>query len=171
LLPRGWGVASSLARSYFFLAAILEYVCAEVLELSGNAARDLRSPAIHMRHVMLAIRKDEELDVLFHFCLLMRGGVILSNLKAFRLALLKKNEFKETGEDESQDPEHIRLVTGVALTTSKSVEEELVEERDREKLGQLPPVAMWSDQQLREAAIADSAARSRCRQGWSCRQV
>jgi hypothetical protein len=101
----------------------------------------------------------------------MRGGVIPSNrsLKAFCLALctmpggvLSLNGFKENGDDGSQDPEHVRLVTGVELAhrhaapygeTSKSVEEEPVEERDREKIGELPPVAMWSNHHLREAGI------------------
>jgi len=45
-----------------YLAAVCEYIAAEVLELSGNAARDHRSTFINCRHVMLAIRNDEELN-------------------------------------------------------------------------------------------------------------
>eukprot|EP00035_Acanthoeca_spectabilis_P039421 m.62048 g.62048 ORF g.62048 m.62048 type:complete len:700 (-) comp9591_c0_seq2:150-2249(-) len=47
-----------------YLAAVLEYLSAEVLELSGNAARDLHMSAIDNRCLQYAIRKDEELDAL-----------------------------------------------------------------------------------------------------------
>jgi histone H2A len=55
-----------------FLAAVIEYLIVEILELAGNAARDNHRPEVTSRHVMLAVRHDEELNGMFRGCI--RGG-------------------------------------------------------------------------------------------------
>ena len=59
-----------------YLAAVLEYLCAEVLELSGNAARDNKKARIVPRHIQLAVRNDEELSKLLGGVTIAAGGVL-----------------------------------------------------------------------------------------------
>ena len=59
-----------------FMAAVLEYLSAEVLELAGNAARDNKRSRITPRHIQLAVRNDEELNKLFGSTMIATGGVL-----------------------------------------------------------------------------------------------
>ena len=59
-----------------YLAAVLEYLAAEVLELAGNAAKDNKKTRIVPRHILLAIRNDEELNKLLHNTTIAEGGVL-----------------------------------------------------------------------------------------------
>lgn len=62
--------------SAVYFAAVLEYLCAEILELAGNASRDNKKHRIAPRHILLAVKNDEELNKLLAGVTISEGGVI-----------------------------------------------------------------------------------------------
>jgi len=74
-----------------YLAAVLEYLAAEILELAGNAAKDNKKSRIVPRHIQLAVRNDEELNKLLGGVTIAAGGV-LPNIHA---TLLPKKAAKK----------------------------------------------------------------------------
>uniref|UniRef100_UPI00358F4399 histone H2A.J-like n=1 Tax=Myxine glutinosa TaxID=7769 RepID=UPI00358F4399 len=74
-----------------YLAAVLEYLAAEILELGGNAARDNNKSRITPRHLQLAVRNDVELNKLLGEVTMAQGGV-LPNIQT--VLLPKKSEDK-----------------------------------------------------------------------------
>ena len=79
-----------------YLAAVLEYLAAELLELAGNAAKDNKKSRIVPRHLLLAVRNDQELGRLLAGVTIAHGGV-LPNINPVLLP-------KKTAEKEPKSP-------------------------------------------------------------------
>ncbi|KCV68608.1 histone H2A [Fonticula alba] len=85
-----------------YLAAVLEYLAAEILELAGNAARDNKKTRIAPRHLQLAIRNDLELDKLLTNVTISKGGV----LPSIHPVLLPQKNTKRSMASGSQSQEY-----------------------------------------------------------------
>lgn len=59
-----------------YMSSVLEYLCAEILELAGNASRDNKKSRIAPRHILLAVKNDDELNKLLAGVTFSDGGVI-----------------------------------------------------------------------------------------------
>ena len=82
-----------------YMAAVLEYLSAEILELAGNAARDNKKSRIIPRHLQLAVRNDEELNKLLAGVTIAQGGV-LPNIQA--VLLPKKSDKGQKWKDKDR---------------------------------------------------------------------
>lgn len=103
-----------------YLAAVLEYLTAELLELAGNATREGDKKRIVPRHVQLAVRNDEELNRLLGGVTIAQGGV----LPHVHAALLPK---KGKGEDEEG------AEAGEAKKSKKAKKEKKADKPKKEK--------------------------------------
>lgn len=59
-----------------YMAAVIEYLVAELNELSGNAAKANKRKTVTPRHVMLGVRMDAELNELLKHVHIANGGVL-----------------------------------------------------------------------------------------------
>lgn len=91
LLKRGKYSERIAGGAPIYLASIIEYLVAEVLELAGNAAKDNKRSRICPRHLLLAVRNDEELNKLLDHVIISEGGVMPN----INLALLPKTGSKD----------------------------------------------------------------------------
>ena len=84
-----------------YLAAVIEYLTAEILELAGNVAQEGKKNRVIPRHIQLAVRNDEELNALLGNVTIASGGVmpfVHSEL------LPEKKEGEEAKEPEAPKP-------------------------------------------------------------------
>ena len=88
-----------------YLASILEYLTAEILELAGNAAKDNKKTRIVPRHIQLAVRNDEELNKLFGGVTIAQGGVLPNILPVLipKTSTPKEKEASSTPKKEKKE--------------------------------------------------------------------
>ena len=76
LLKRGKYASRVGMTAPVYLAAVLEYLVAEILELSAGSCQKHKKTRISPRHVAEAIKNDSELDALTKGCNVLEGGVV-----------------------------------------------------------------------------------------------
>ena len=59
-----------------FMASVLQYLCAEILELAGEAFHERKKKTISPRHLQLAVRGDDELNKLMACKQISTGGTM-----------------------------------------------------------------------------------------------
>ena len=82
-LKRGKYASRVGAGAPVYLAAVIEYLVAEVLELAGNKARDDKKARITPRHIQLALRNDHELSKVLGDGVTIPSGGVLPHVTVF----------------------------------------------------------------------------------------
>ena len=63
------------AEAPVFMAAVMEYLCAEILEIAGEMCKESRKQRLIPRHIELAIRNDEDLARFYQNKTIAGGGM------------------------------------------------------------------------------------------------
>eukprot|EP00768_Dysnectes_brevis_P002016 gnl/Dysnectes_brevis/1613_a1828_1881.p1 GENE.gnl/Dysnectes_brevis/1613_a1828_1881~~gnl/Dysnectes_brevis/1613_a1828_1881.p1 ORF type:complete len:270 (+),score=54.48 gnl/Dysnectes_brevis/1613_a1828_1881:52-810(+) len=94
------------------IAAVMEYISAEILELSGNAAIDHKKKRITSKHLWKGIINDDELKSMFFDILMVNSGLVPEGLQIPRFVVPRIGTIM--GLDYSQVPEqpHVWLWGG-----------------------------------------------------------
>uniref|UniRef100_A0A3B3CYH6 MacroH2A.2 histone n=1 Tax=Oryzias melastigma TaxID=30732 RepID=A0A3B3CYH6_ORYME len=103
-----------------YMAAVIEYLAAEILELAGNAARDNKKGRITPRHIKLAVANDEELNQLLRGVTISNGGVLprihpelLSKKRGSRVKTDSQTSAPEKQEERSKSKKPVKAIKKV----------------------------------------------------------
>lgn len=119
-----------------YLTGVLEYLVAEILELSGAAANDNKRVRIIPRHIMLAIKNDSELNELLKGAYFSEGGVmpninpVLTNKSKPKKAV--QQEESQHGENDVTTMEDVTTMDEDNVDENEETEEDEVNEEDEE---------------------------------------
>jgi len=103
-------------ESAIFTAAVIEYLTAEVLELSGECSKQMKKTRIVPRHIMSAVRMDDELNVLFpRSTTIASAGVLPKPMPHF----LAKNNVPR--KEWTSGPSEIFRETAISAPSTRSV--------------------------------------------------
>ena len=102
-----------------YLAAVVEYIVAELLELSGNAARNSKLSRITPRNIMTAIHSDPEFNILFKKKGILGTGV-LPNIH--RVLLPKPHRSSDYSKNEHAKPYYDLIVEAIGVDGLKSLQ-------------------------------------------------
>lgn len=80
------------ATAPVYLASVLEYLSAEVLELAGNEAAKSKKARITPRHITLAVRNDSDLSHLLKDVVIRGGGVLVNREDIVKTKINKKKK-------------------------------------------------------------------------------
>eukprot|EP01054_Gregarina_sp_Poly1_P011406 Gregarina_sp_Poly_1__11405@NODE_96_length_14647_cov_152_270302_g83_i0_p9_GENE_NODE_96_length_14647_cov_152_270302_g83_i0NODE_96_length_14647_cov_152_270302_g83_i0_p9_ORF_typecomplete_len196_score31_87Histone/PF00125_24/3_6e07Histone/PF00125_24/4_8e03CBFD_NFYB_HMF/PF00808_23/0_012FdtA/PF05523_11/0_13_NODE_96_length_14647_cov_152_270302_g83_i062786865 len=114
LLRRGRHAQRISSNCGIFLAGSMEWLVQEILDCMMQAAKKSKSGMLHPRHIMSAIRGDEELSVVFNNIVIMKGGMGSSQLSidscfggASKLAYKKKSSSSKKAAGSQNEKDNI----------------------------------------------------------------
>ncbi|MBN3287020.1 H2AW protein, partial [Polyodon spathula] len=113
-----------------YMAAVIEYLAAEILELAGNAARDNKKGRITPRHILLAVANDEELNQLLRGVTIASGGVLP---RIHPELLAKKRGARGKVDTQSSPPEKKARKASAVKNTKKPVVKKLGKSKSARK--------------------------------------
>ncbi|XP_021374533.1 core histone macro-H2A.1-like isoform X2 [Mizuhopecten yessoensis] len=117
-----------------YMAAVIEYLTAEILELAGNAARDNKKSRVTPRHILLAVANDEELNQLLKHVTIANGGV-LPRIQPELLMRKKGSKFQMNSE-----PPKLSIQTNATKSKSPSKQNDTPSSSKKAKVKVAPKV-------------------------------
>ena len=89
-----------------YIAGVLEYICAEILEMAGNVCEEAGRKTIAPKHINLGVRADQELNKMMSNIVISQGGM-LPNVHEYLVPPKKggkKAGGKEGGHNDASQP-------------------------------------------------------------------